>query len=84
MKLNTKLIVSLLGAAAMISSLNAIQVDSETIHLINASSARVADVNGPNEDEIARDLLDKQNEENRENIAHREQPVKASVGTEEN
>lgn len=83
MKLNTKLLVSLLGAVAMISSLNAIQIDSQTIHLINASSARVADVNAPNEDEIARDILDEQNEENRENIAHREQPVKALAGTED-
>lgn len=80
-----KLKVSMLGSllCVLFSSLNAVQVAPEVIELIKASSARVADVNAPSQEQVARDLLDSKNEENRSNISKREQPVKTFAGVEE-
>lgn len=82
-KLNTKWLGSLLCAAFLISSLNAVQLDPETIKLINSSSAPMADLSAVHEEEAARDLLDAQNAENK-NISVQEKPVMAVAGADEN
>lgn len=73
--LNIKFLGNLLSTTLLISSLNAIQVDPETIKLINASSAPVGDAIAHLDEESLRDLLDKQNEEKGETISQSEHPV---------
>lgn len=80
-KWNTKLLKCLFCSTFLISSLNAIDVDPETIKIINASSAREADVTAYQEKDIARDKVDDQNEEKREHIAKREQPITTIKGS---
>lgn len=80
---NTKFLGSLLSTFVLISSVQAIDVSPELIELINASSARVGDVDAPKEEEIVRDMEDAQNEEIKSNFSLREQPVQEQSVIEE-
>lgn len=60
----------------LFSSLNAVNVSSEIIQQIKTSSVRVTQSGEPSPEEIARDLLNTQNEEKKDSISRRDQPVK--------
>ncbi len=74
-KINAKWLGSILCSLVMFSNLHAMQVDAETIKLINASSARNEEDLVPEEEEMARDLLDSHNEGNKDHLSKRDQPI---------